>query len=424
MSSFNHFEKRLAQLLKKFPLVKKVLKRGYQYLNYFLFKNKRKEFFYNSLRKFSFQDSETFFGYYDKSPINIGNNIVLWHSVNQDKRNKHPNNSFIEVVVYDLVKESVINTYQTTTWNWQQGARLQWLTSDKYAFNDFDENLNKFITRVYSIQEDYELKRFEFPIQDAFKNQYFLSLNYTRLNTLRPDYGYRNLPNLSETELNTLNNDGIWYVDYKTGEGKLLISLETIVNFKYKDSFNAGKHYVNHIMISPNGDKFIFLHRYFLNGVRNDRLIQSDLQGNMRLLSEHNMISHYYWFGNSKVFGYMRGEDGTDGYYTINCEESSMILYDDEELQKYGDGHPNICGKKFVTDIYPDKSRTQTLIYGDLKRKEHIVLAHLHNNLKYDGEYRCDLHPRFSHDGTKVFFDTVHYGKRELCMMDLKDISI
>lgn len=421
---FNSIEKRFSDFLKKFPFVKRLVKRAYQYLNYFLYVNNGREFSYNPLKKFSHHDSETFFGYYDKPPINIDNNMVLFHSANQVSSNKPSKKGSIEVVVYELEQECIKSIVQTKAWNWQQGARLQWLTNDFYAFNDFDENLNRFITRVYSIQKNSELRRFEYPVQDAFKDQYFLSLNYTRLNTLRPDYGYRNLPNLDEDEVNSLDNDGIWYVNFETGDGKLILSLETIVNFNYEDRFKDGKHYVNHVMISPNGERFIFLHRYFLKGVRYDRLILSDLQGNMTLLNDHDMISHYYWWGNSKIFGYMRGEDGNDGYYLIDCEDASMELYKDQELQKYGDGHPHIYENIFVTDIYPDKSRTQTLIYGDLNKKKHMVLSHLHNSLKYNGESRCDLHPRLSYDGSKVFFDTVNDGKRQLNMMELNSIEI
>lgn len=373
---------------------------------------------------YSIHDNESFFGYYDKSPVNEDSRFLLFLSTDSRTYDIPKKGVPIQIILYDLKQEAVKKTFKTQAWNWQQGARLQWLSKYIFLYNDFDPVDEKFVAVVINAESGEEVNRFGYPVQDSFQTQYFLSLNYQRLHALRPDYGYRNLSNLSESDLQNLDGDGIWYVNFESGDGKLLLSLETIVKFEYEDRFKEGKHYVNHIMISPNGERFIFLHRYFLKGVRYDRLILSDLQGNMTLLNNYDMISHYYWWGNSNVFGYMRGMDGEDGYYMIDCETASMELYKDHELQKYGDGHPHIIENKFVTDIYPDMSRTQTLLYGDLNKKKHIVLAHLYNSIKYDGESRCDLHPRLSYDGKKVYFDTVHYKKRKLCMMDIKDINV
>lgn len=419
----NVVENKISEFLKKFPLLKKNIKVLYQYLSYLLSKHKKEHHLINPLKEFSLNGSESFFGYYDKSPINSDGKFVLFHTT-EKVSNKKPARGTVDVVIYDLNEGTLKTTLKTKTWNWQQGARLQWLTHDLFAFNDFDEITNTFIAKVYNVSNEKEVKRFQFPIQDTYEKWYFLSLNYTRLNTLRPDYGYRNLQDLNDQQIHNLEDDGIWYVDYETGEGHLLISLKEIVEFKYQTDFEGGKHYVNHIMISPNGQKFIFLHRYFKKGVRYDRLIQSDLKGNMVLLSDHELVSHYYWYGNDHVFGYMRGPDGKYGYYMISCSDRNMKLYEDDELQKFGDGHPNIHGNHFVTDNYPDKSRTQSLIYGSLKSKKHKVIAQLHNGLKYRDESRCDLHPRLSQDGKMVFFDTVHSGKRKLCMMKLDNITI
>ena len=38
------------------------------------------------------------------------------------------------------------------------------------------------------------------------------------------------------------------------------------------------------------------------------------------------------------------------------------------------------------------------------------------------GEIRCDLHPRWNRDGTKVCFDSAHEGARQLYVMDVSSV--
>lgn len=37
-------------------------------------------------------------------------------------------------------------------------------------------------------------------------------------------------------------------------------------------------------------------------------------------------------------------------------------------------------------------------------------------------DIRCDLHARFNPQGTKVSFDSVHTGRRQICELDLSSI--
>ena len=39
-----------------------------------------------------------------------------------------------------------------------------------------------------------------------------------------------------------------------------------------------------------------------------------------------------------------------------------------------------------------------------------------------DGEIRCDLHPRWSRDGTQVCLDSVHEGTRQMYVVEVRDI--
>jgi hypothetical protein len=419
-SSYSKLEKNIAHLLSNFPYLKRGAKLAYQYFNYLIYKKSYKKKSELEVISVINSNSESFFGYYDKLPFNI-NGYILYHQTNYSTAKKpNPENS-VQIVLnkqYDNNEPKVIA--ESKAYNWQQGTRLQWLNEKFFIFNDFDENEKQYTSRVFSISVNKEIKRFNLPIEDAFKSDYFLSLNFRRLQTLRPDYGYQNLPPLNNNELQNLENDGIWHVNYKNNESKLLISLKDIVNIKYKKRFKNADHYINHIMISPNGERFIFLHRYFKKGKRFDRLLISDRYGNeIKVLADYEMVSHCYWIDNNNIIGYLNNDKKEAGFYLINVNTGEFINYADGRLDAQGDGHPNVSGKWFVCDSYPDKSRMQHLTLNNLETGKSINLGEFFHGFKYNGETRCDLHPRFSHDGKKVFFDSVFDGNRNMYMLNL-----
>ena len=52
----------------------------------------------------------------------------------------------------------------------------------------------------------------------------------------------------------------------------------------------------NHLLISPNGSDFVFVHRVYINGVRQDHLFGGNVTGKqLKLISEALIVSHYSW---------------------------------------------------------------------------------------------------------------------------------
>ncbi|NMU29489.1 glycosyl transferase, partial [Vibrio parahaemolyticus] len=105
--------------------------------------------------------------------------------------------------------------------------------------------------KIYSVSERKQIKEFSHAVQDSFKDEYFISLNYKRLMTLRPDYGYRNTSLLKDKELRDNTQDGLWFVDIKTGNTKLLFSLDDACKINPTPDFQSAVHKFNHVMISP-----------------------------------------------------------------------------------------------------------------------------------------------------------------------------
>jgi hypothetical protein len=396
-------------------LLKVFVKKTYQYLNWLLYQKKYRVSTPYSIKTID-DATESFGGYYDKSPVSPDDTYLLYYVTAFNTKNA-PHPMFpIEILVKNIITDEIILRIPSVAYNWQQGCRAQWVSADLFIFNDFIKGQEIYISRLWSISLLKEIKSFAYPVQDSYKDDYFLSLNYRRLMSLRPDYGYRNLPPLTTMELQDNDGDGIWRIDYETGNSRLLVNLSTIMKIKTNSWMTNALHKVNHIMISPSGAQFILIHRYYVRNRRFDRLFLADSEtGELRLLADNEMVSHCFWVDENTIMGYMRGPNRKDAYWFIDIVTGQFANnIADDKLNQYGDGHPHIQGDWFVTDTYPDKARMQHLFLTNWRTGEFKELGEFFHGFTYSGETRCDLHPRFLPNGKVVLFDSVFSGKRRL----------
>jgi hypothetical protein len=420
VSSYSSVEKRVARFLSSFPLLKKVAKYIYSRAVYLVNKKGYSKLSDWPLLAFDVNSLEAFFGYYDKSPGNTSG-LVIAHTTAHDTSVPPKSSYKIGITVFDSSGKQMMSI-PSSAYNLQQGSRAHWLSDNCLVFNDYDESEGHYVSKVFSVGEGQLVEQYGHAVQDSFENKFFLSLNYRRLMALRPDYGYRNIPNMTEAELREVSDDGLWFVDYKTGESRLLVSIQKACELKPDVLFDKALHKFNHVMISPSGEKAIFMHRYIVAGRRFDRLLSLEIHtGEIELLSDYGMVSHCFWADDNTVLGYMRGPDGRDTYWLINVSTGEFKESPTVELKPYGDGHPHVHGDWFVTDTYPDKARMQHLLLGNWKTGEVRHLGEFFHAFRFSGESRCDLHPRFSPDGKSVYFDSVWSGKRCLYRLDLEN---
>lgn len=415
-------ERRIAHLLSRFPMLKAWVKHGYARAAYYLSGGRDAALATRTpLRQVGPAGIETFFGYYDKSPLS-SSGWLLCHGSSHASVERPRADRCVAVQVYDFRSHDCtrpVLSIDTRSYNWQQGARAHWLDGEHFIFNDFDAERRRYICRVWSIAQRRETRRYDLPVQDSWRREYFLSINYRRLQALRPDYGYRNLPPPDAAALAALDDDGILRVEQTGGGQRLLYSLRDICRSGFDPMFEQAVHKVNHVMIGPDGRNFVFLHRYFIGRRKFDRLMLGSADGApLRILSAHGMVSHCFWRDETALLCYLRGPSGRDGYHLVDIATARITPLFEGRLDGMGDGHPHVHGRHFVTDTYPDRRRMQHLLRGDLHTGEVIELGRFHHGFRYGGETRCDLHPRYSPDGRYVFFDSVCSGRRRLCFLE------
>ena len=76
----------------------------------------------------------------------------------------------------------------------------------------------------------------------------------------------------------------------------------------------GAEHKVNHLMISPNGKRFMVLHRWFKNGEKYTRLVTCNMDGTeMYNLSDDNFVSHCCWKNNEEILSYLNKKESGKG---------------------------------------------------------------------------------------------------------------
>lgn len=351
-----------------------------------------------------------FFGYYNLNPDNKNGDILYLTVKDENIRGSTKESASI------MIKSSNGNykkISETKCWNWQQGAMQQWLpiSKDCIIFNDYNPKTKRYFSKVVD-KNGIIVKEFKMPIYCISKTEeYALTLNFSRLANLRPDYGYFNH---DYEDLAPINEDGIWKINLNSNSAKLLLSLEMLIEFKYSDTMDGATHKVNHIDISPNGELFMFLHRWIGPKGRFTRLMICNKNGaELRIINGDIMTSHCCWLNNSEILAYCNF-DNTLGYFKFDLSSSKVSLYSENFPLK--DGHPSISpnGKFIVLDTYPDYSRFSSLLIYDILNDKIKKIAIFHQPLMYQKEIRCDLHPKWGINSDKLFLESTHNGIRKL----------
>lgn len=407
--------------LNKVPAVKKVIKYCYQVACYAVSKKIKSEG--NITRISPAGDGEYFFGYYDKCPWDASGRYILCMKAKDTWSNVSPHDS-VELLIIDTQNGNSIKKFgESHSWNVQQGCMMQWLGPDfssRIIYNDFRDG--KFVSVIYEVATGKE-RIINAPVYSVSLNGSFaLTLDFTRLYRLRPGYGYYNLQEDTANE-KLPSKPCIWTIDLESGEVKPLLKYTDFAKFEPRPEMEGAEHKVNHIMISPNGKRFMVLYRWFQGQRKYTRLVTCNVDGTeMYVLSDDDMVSHCYWKSDNEIIAFERKKDGGPGYYLMKDKTQK---YQHLWAQLRNDGHPSYSptdNTLIVTDSYPNRARVadiKLLRDTDLDGKDMRVIAKVFAPFKYDNDTRCDLHPRWRQDGKAICFDSVFEGHRGLYIVEL-----
>tara|TARA_B110000003_G_scaffold263389_1_gene287016 strand:+ start:18134 stop:19420 length:1287 start_codon:yes stop_codon:yes gene_type:complete len=423
---------KIKKLLKSSPLLYKIFVNVFYYTEYLL----HRYFIKRRVRKFYLNENvsfiklpvknNSFFGYYNILPFN-NNGGLLWCETSENKT-RGSKYSSVNIIYYNVLSDNKQIVAKSKAWNWQQGCMLQWFadSNHKIIYNNYDETHNDYYSEIFDLQSNNRKRICKTIYSVANDGSFALTLNFDRNKIMRPSYGYFRKQNIN---LPSDANDGIWFIDIEKNTSRLIISLDNLKNFEPDHTMVNSKHKVNHIDIAPDGNRFMFLHRWIGPQGRFHRLMTANCRDGTDLFSlcGIELVSHSCWMADSKnIVSFSRLNDGRDRY-NLYIDKKGFVetIGFRPENDLLEDGHPSISpdGRWMLTDDYPDKAKFSRLYLYDLINKKKHILGMFHQPFKYQGENRIDLHPKWSKDGKFVSIDSGHRGKREFHVINVTKIT-
>ena len=140
-------------------------------------------------------------------------------------------------------------------------------------------------------------------------------------------------------------------------------------------------------------------------------------------LLDQGDTSHFWWRNAQTILAWAwHPSHGSKSYLFEDRTDKVHAVGPDVMTE---DGHCSYLPDKrwILNDTYPDTQRNQNPYLYNVKNGRRHPLGHFYSPKEYAGDRRCDNHPRFSPDGTKVVIDSPHGGSgRQLHLIDVSQI--
>lgn len=359
-----------------------------------------------------------FFGYYDMRATQ-GNRHLAHRVTFMDRL---PQAEDVAQIGY-LENGEFTPVAQTTAWNFQQGAMLQYhpFLPDVIYYNVFKDGKECTVTHNYATGEKKYTDRATACISPD--GRWGLSVNFARIYAFRPGYGYAGSVD-PHPEENAPADDGIFLTDMHTGTSKLLVSYPALA--KVGGYGPEQKLLVNHITFNPASDRYVALVRDFPTPPRKawewtTTLVVGDLQGSVRKLPSDTYASHYVWHDNDHLIIHSSAESAEKkSLYRINVADGTFTELDMPYFheRKQGDIHCNVSpdGNYVIGDGYP-LNGYRTVVGYNLQTGTYRELFHARTVHPPVTDIRCDLHNVFAFDGRFISYDTTENGCRQIAMI-------
>lgn len=415
------------------------------------------------------------FGYYNYDPLSSNHAMLLCHRVSVDAVAPEKGMN-VDIGFYDIQSAKWNRIGTSDSWNWPQAAMAQWIPNQEKE-NKVIFNLSKdghLISRIHNLETG--------EIQDLGWSIYGITPDGKKSIALDLERSYWCRAYHYQSVANELLNvpipqgDGIFEIDLEQNTRKRIVDIRDIIKLDADEDFPKLKHWFEHVMISPSGTRFSFLHRFspidnalqyqtrlcianidgtdiqvipgwrdfsfshfgwqsdssfviysvripklqksFLKSIKNDNNPSSVSIGNLKtriVIGIKNIIPR-------AIRSRLKGGASASFYQYYALKDDRYVPTEVFNQPVFNiDGHPSFTkdGRYMITDTYADNNSYRHLIVFDTVTKKFLELGKFYEPL-VGNPARCDLHPKLSRDNEFVAVDTTHTGKHQTLLFKLE----
>jgi hypothetical protein len=134
---------------------------------------------------------------------------------------------------------------------------------------------------------------------------------------------------------------------------------------------------------------------------------------NLHQLTGYTVNSHYHWKDDQTIMIWSVFEENGIFFFDSVTGQRQMLR---NELVNSGDIHCLYAPDRscFIGDGYWDRESYRSIYLYDFETQQSKQLVRIFSEPNTVTDTRCDLHNRFSPDGTLISFDSWHSGRREI----------
>ena len=260
-------------------------------------------------------DIGNWFGYYNYDVMNSDQTKMLCQKVSSEAR-VITSDMKIECGYYNVSSGKWFHIGFSDSYNWPQGCMLQWMkgteNKNKVIYNcSKNGHLVSVIHDISEIEDDRIINWSIYGLApDGNKS---IALNMERSYWCRAYHYYSVCNKLYDVRI--ADDDGIFEIDLKQNTRRRIVDIHDVIETDKEPYFDNAKHWLEHIMISPNGKRFCFYHRFTVSDLDSyeTRVFIADIDGkNLQMIDGWRKFywSHFGWNGDSSftIYAYEQKE--------------------------------------------------------------------------------------------------------------------